>query len=170
MAGYAAGMEEATGELKRISHVLIELVDVWASAATIAPKCESLIEIDLGGRIKHALSLIDDPTLSLVPQYVLGPFRYDFALSRNGKPIALIECDGRDFHSTEEQVANDRAKDARAPKEGFLLFRFSGSEIFRDTKGCVRTIMRALRLRGYLTQQQWDTIELGLPPRPFVIS
>jgi very-short-patch-repair endonuclease len=160
-------VEEATGELKPISSIMAELAEIWASAATIAPKCESPIEVDLGARLSHALGLIDDSTLLLVPQYILGSYRYDFALSRNGKPIALIECDGREFHSTEEDVANDRAKDALAANEGLLLFRFSGSEIFRDTKECVRIILRTLRLRGHLTQRQWDVVELALPSRAF---
>jgi hypothetical protein len=52
-------------------------------------------------------------------------------------------------------------------KEGVVVFRFSGSEIFQDSKDCVRTILRTLRLRGHLTQQQWDAVEIAVPPRPF---
>jgi very-short-patch-repair endonuclease len=158
--------EEATGELKPISSIITSAVEIMASAVTIAPDCESPIEVELGARLSDAIRLIGDPSLLLVPQYVIQRYRYDFAITRMGMPIAHIECDGKDFHSTEDQLANDRAKDDLAAKEGVLLFRFSGSEIFNDGKDCVRRILQTMRFRGHLTQQQWDTVELSLTPRP----
>jgi hypothetical protein len=86
--------EEATGELRPISSSVISTVEILSSAVTIAPDCESPIEVDLGARLSSAIRRIDDSNLLLVPQYVLGPYRYDFAIIREGKPIALIECDG----------------------------------------------------------------------------
>jgi very-short-patch-repair endonuclease len=162
--------EEATGELRPISSSVISTVEILSSAVTIAPDCESPIEVDLGARLSSAIRRIDDSNLLLVPQYVLGPYRYDFAIIREGKPIALIECDGRDFHSTEEQLANDRAKDDLAVREGVTLFRFSGSEIFRDGRDCVRSILQTMRFHGHLTKQQWDTVQLLLAPRPYHVS
>jgi very-short-patch-repair endonuclease len=159
--------EEATGEFRPISASVMSVVEILASAVTIAPDCESPIEVDLGARLSNAIRLMDDPNLLLVPQYVLGSYRYDFAIIRRGRPITLIECDGRDFHSTKDQLANDRAKDDLAAKEGVALFRFSGSEIFRDGRDCVRRILHTMRFRGHLTQQHWDAVEVALAPRPF---
>jgi very-short-patch-repair endonuclease len=74
------------------------------------------------------------------PQYVLGRFRYDFAVRANWrpKPLLLVECDGKDFHSSAEQQANDALKDAAASHAGMRLIRFSGSKIHRDVDGSVR--------------------------------
>jgi very-short-patch-repair endonuclease len=155
--------EEATGELKPLSVFVIEAIDTLSIACTIAPDCESPIEIDLGARLTKVFRVVDDPNLLLVPQYILGPFRYDFAITRKGraKPIALVECDGKDFHQSEDQLANDRAKDSLAAKEGIFLFRFSGSEIFRDLNGCVAQILKMMRYRGHFTQQQCDVLDLA---------
>jgi hypothetical protein len=94
--------EEATGNFRPIFSFVPDLVDNWAAAATIAPNCESPIEIELGARLIIAMRIIDDPSLKLIPQYVLGAYRYDFAITRKERLVALIECDGKDFHSTEE--------------------------------------------------------------------
>src|SRR4051794_11740995 len=110
--------EVATGEFKPISMGLAQAFDTMAIAHTIAPKCESPIEVDFGARITKALRVIDDDTLTLAPQHSIGSFRYDFAITRNGRPqpVILVECDGKEFHRTVEQLANDRLKNALAKK------------------------------------------------------
>jgi len=108
----------------------------------------------LGARLTVALRLIEDSRLSLSIQYPLGRYRYDFAITREEKLIALIECDGKEFHSTEAQIRNDRAKDKLAAEKGVPIFRFSGSEIFKNEKECVLLIL--YDLRGHLTEKQWE--------------
>ena len=110
-----------------------------------------------------AIRIIDDPTLSLGHQCPLGRFLYDLYVKREGrpKPLVLIECDGKEFHSTDDQIANDRAKGALAVKSGIPLFRFSGSEIFRELDRCVVQVFKALRLRGHITASDWDALELA---------
>jgi hypothetical protein len=153
--------EVPTEEFKPLSLCLAQAFETIAIAHTLAPKCESPIEIDFGARITKAFRVIDDETFLLVPQYVLGPFRYDFAIVGKGlpKPIALIECDGKEFHQTNEQLANDQSKNALAVKESIFLFRFSGSEIFRCPDECVRQVLKMMRLRAYLSQEQRDLME-----------
>jgi very-short-patch-repair endonuclease len=66
----------------------------------------------------------------VVPQYELGPFRYDFAIKNDtGTVVAVVECDGRAFHSTAEQRQRDRAKDELARQHGLRMFRYSGRDI-----------------------------------------
>lgn len=158
--------EEATGELKPIFPYVVSAIDLLAHATTIAPDCESPIEVELGAWLRRAIEALADEKLQLVPQYVLRPFRYDFAITRNGRPVAFVECDGKDFHSTQEQLANDRAKDKLAEKQGVPMFRFSGSEIVRDGKDCARDILCALRYRGQLTADQWERANAILARRP----
>ena len=64
----------------------------------------------------------------LVPQFVVGSFRLDFAICvrRNGELlIVAIECDGRDFHD----AAKDRRRDWLLKAAGIETVRGSGKEI-----------------------------------------
>lgn len=54
----------------------------------------------------------------------------------------IVECDGHDFHErTKEQAAKDRARDREAQEQGFEIFRFTGSELWRDPIGCARQVI-----------------------------
>ncbi len=114
------------------------VVQVARAARSIAPQTESPIEATLGARLKL---LIDQwPNLSLVPQYSLHRFRYDFAIVEGTKLIAAIECDGKDYHSTEAAQANDKAKNLAVWALGAEIFRFTGSQIFRRDVACVADV------------------------------
>ena len=128
-------------------------------AKEIGALCDSEIEVDLAAALTKALR-IDDPSLSLRHQFQLGRFLYDLYLKREerSKPLVMIECDGKEFHSTDEQIANDRAKDALAARSGILLLRFSGSQIFRELDRCTQRVLRELRLRGHITASDWDAL------------
>jgi very-short-patch-repair endonuclease len=158
--------EYVTGELKLLHSFLPALFDKWALAGSIADVCESPIEIDLGVQFLIAFRAIGDDDFQLVPQQVLGSFRYDFAITRQEKLIGLVECDGKEFHSTTEQIANDRAKDKLAAQMGVRMFRFSGSDIWRDPKVCVREVLHTIIPKIRLTSDQWDALNLVLSPRP----
>lgn len=52
-----------------------------------------------------------------------------------------IECDGHDFHErTKEQAAKDRSRDRNLIKMGYIVLRFTGSEIYNDVKACEREV------------------------------
>ncbi len=117
---------------------------VAGAAFEMAPKTESPIEATLGARLSLALDIWNkdcEPKLTLVPQYQLKRFRYDFAILSGEKLVLAIECDGKDFHSSDAQRANDAAKDALVRSLGADVARFTGSKIFRDDTDCVETIM-----------------------------
>lgn len=45
----------------------------------------------------------------------------------------IIECDGHEFHEkTREQVSKDKKRDRYFSKNGFTIFRYSGSEIVNN--------------------------------------
>ena len=138
-------------------------LDTIAIKLEIVALCESPIELDLAAALTKAVRAIDDPTLSLGHQFPLDRFRYDLAIKREerSKPLVLIECDGKEFHSAEDQIATDRTKDALAAKAGIHLWRFSGSEIYRELDFCVYRILKAIRLRGQITARDWDALELA---------
>lgn len=107
--------------------------------------CESQIEIDLAVALTFKIGdLLEHHGLKLVPQYPWRRFRADFAILHDNIPVLFIECDGAEFHSSEDQLVRDRRKDAAALEEGVHLLRFSGSEIYRFADGCVERVLNYL--------------------------
>lgn len=54
----------------------------------------------------------------------------------------IVECDGHDFHErTKEQAARDRDRDRQAQLTGIEIFRFTGSELWRDPLGCADQVI-----------------------------
>ncbi|SEC00442.1 endonuclease domain-containing protein [Bradyrhizobium erythrophlei] len=132
---------ESAGEsvaMAGITESPIETIFGAKLALVLRPVCE-----ELGWDFSIGAELGAD--LVLYPQYALQRFRYDFALLAKGqtRPLILVECDGKDFHSSPEQQANDRLKDRAALNAGIRLIRFSGSEINGDADGCVRQTLAA---------------------------
>jgi len=73
---------------------------------------------------------IPDHPIVIVPQFQFGRYRLDFAiLCRGMKPASIIalECDGAEFHDTEQ----DRTRDAYLRAFGVHVFRATGSAIHR---------------------------------------
>lgn len=68
-------------------------------------------------------------------------YRVDF-LVRLADPILkqmnfVIECDGHDFHEkTKEQVRKDKARERELQMNGYIVIRFSGSEIHNNALKC----------------------------------
>ncbi len=85
------------------------------------------------------------------PQAQLKDWRVDFLVSVWGCPEdseddfkwrhLIVECDGHEYHErTKEQAARDRSRDRRAVLADAVVFRFTGSEIWRDPWGCAGQI------------------------------
>lgn len=90
-------------------------------------------------------------------QYDVLGYRTDFAIRRYelkyggldrivlASQIILVECDGHDFHErTKEQASRDKSRDRELHSAGFLVLRFSGSEIWKDPYKCATQIMDCL--------------------------
>ena len=107
--------------------------------------CESPIERQLAG---HLVSTAGQWGFEVIPQFKLGRYRYDFAIAWDGNVIALVECDGAEFHSTPDQLKRDAAKDLLAEQSGFRMFRYSGREIHRDPWKCAEEIIFRLCRHG----------------------
>ena len=108
--------------------------------------------------MEHAINgqFKDKDVLVIYPQYQIGRYRADFALFAkfyNGPVVhkLVIECDGHDFHEkTKIQAQRDKKRDRDLTAAGYQVFRFTGSEIFRDAPGCAKEI------GDYLDQKFWD--------------
>lgn len=72
----------------------------------------------------------------LSKQEPIAGFHVDLALKGEGVRVA-IECDGHAFHEkTKDQVAKDKARERAIVEAGYVVIRFSGSEIWNDPMAC----------------------------------
>lgn len=85
-------------------------------------KCESPIE-------RQLFDALTFHGYAVTTQVSCGKYRIDIALVG---PRIAIECDGKAFHSSPEQKAHDRRKNAYLRKNGWTVLRFSGRMISRD--------------------------------------
>ena len=56
-----------------------------------------------------------------------------------------IECDGEAFHSSKKDIIKDRNRNNELTSYGWSVLRFSGSEINREPKECIRKIKRTIK-------------------------
>lgn len=80
------------------------------------------------------------PSVSFLPQTKIGKYRADIAIvvTLLGERLFLVvECDGHEYHEkTKEQAARDKARDRSITAAGWRIFRFTGSEIWKDPIKC----------------------------------
>lgn len=89
---------------------------------------------------------INPGVVVLERQIDVGAWRVDLLVrvkGVDGKEKGLIvECDGHEYHErTKEQAAKDRSRDRDAQQAGYTVFRFTGSEIWRDPCKCADSII-----------------------------
>ncbi|MDQ0062353.1 endonuclease domain-containing protein [Paenibacillus harenae] len=71
-------------------------------------------------------------TYKIMSQYPVGPYKADVVVTGPDKKVA-IECDGHEFHEkTKSQAARDKKRDREFQKEGYIILRYTGSEIVND--------------------------------------
>jgi very-short-patch-repair endonuclease len=79
-------------------------------------------------------------------QHKVPPYRLDIVLRRgisDGRrvfesPLVAVEIDGHDFHEkTKEQASRDKERDRVLQTAGYIVLRFTGSEVYRDPQKCV---------------------------------
>jgi DNA-binding response OmpR family regulator/very-short-patch-repair endonuclease/transcription elongation factor Elf1 len=79
----------------------------------------------------------------IVPQYSVGHYRLDFAIPTSK---VAIELDGHEFHSSKRQRTYDAKRDRYLQEQGWRVYRFTGTEIYRDVQGCVEELADAAHL------------------------
>ena len=55
-----------------------------------------------------------------------------------------VECDGEVYHSSKDAQVKDRKRNNELASCGWLVLRFTGAEINKDTKRCVKQIEKAI--------------------------
>jgi len=106
--------------------------------------------------------------LVIEPQAQLGEYRVDFLLTyqecipdfdhkerfRDGTEIPgtkdvtvhlIVECNGHDYHDrSREQASRDRERDRELKKLGYEVFRYTGSDIWKDPLACATEAVEVL--------------------------
>lgn len=72
-------------------------------------------------------------------QVEIGPFRADILVAVGERKLVL-ECDGLNYHGSEEQVARDKRRDRYMVARGYSVMRFTGKEIHADARGCAAEV------------------------------
>lgn len=96
--------------------------------------CESPIE-----KILY-ISLCDK--IDLIPQFRIDKLRVDFAILPQK---IVIECDGRENHSSVKDINCDNWRDAFLHSEGWAVQRFTGNDILTNLDWCVNRILKIIR-------------------------
>lgn len=82
------------------------------------------------------------PEVPLLCQHEISLEGYDYRLDFVSGALC-IECDGHEFHEkTKEQAAHDHQLDRRLVRAGWLVLRFTGSEIWHDAAACVDEVVQ----------------------------
>ncbi|MFB3160453.1 DUF559 domain-containing protein [Neobacillus sp. 179-J 1A1 HS] len=97
-------------------------------------KCESYIE-------RRLYDALISRGYSVSTQVWCGKYRIDIALLG---PRIAIECDGKDYHSSAEQKAHDRRKNAYLRRHGWKVMRFTGSQINGNMRQIITRIDKAV--------------------------
>lgn len=158
---FVRGCEKDAGnsEPMRLIDATASVINRINTILQIGGNCDSPIEAQIGAAILMFFERAGKPLklckmidlkkpadeLVLVPQFAWGYYRSDWAiLNPTLSGALLIECDGKEFHSSTEQRKHDWQKDANAHDRGYLTMRFTGSQIFRDADGCAQKIFDAV--------------------------
>ena len=93
---------------------------------------------------QHALKI----NIPLIRQYPVGNFFIDFAyIDNNGLGFKIaIELDGQRFHSSYSQRQKDYKRERFLLMEGWIIIRFTGSEVNRNTAKCMNEIIDLIDL------------------------
>jgi hypothetical protein len=76
-----------------------------------------------------------DHPVVIAPQFTIARYRLDFLVSvktAQGQALYAIECDGKDYHSSIEQLAADKLRDDYLAALGIVTLRYSGQWIHRN--------------------------------------
>ena len=153
---YVRGSEADVGEFKPIAlgGVFAKVVDRAAASVSASVSADSPIETMLGAAVimyfrdngkplKLCLDEWDalEKGLLLIPQFKWSIYRSDWAIYNPKTTGALLlECDGKEFHSSADQKAHDQKKDAAAHDRGYLTMRFAGYQIHRNADACAQKV------------------------------
>jgi very-short-patch-repair endonuclease len=136
-----------------LGHIIKPIVAGLELSVAVSRHTESPIETILAVAILRQWSDVEFRTFdagpargwTLIPQYPWGSFRVDLALRKPDGFLIFIECDGKDFHCSPEQVERDAVRERMMVEGGYPVIRFTGSEINYSPTACANKLRRFRR-------------------------
>lgn len=131
-------------------------------------RCESPIEKELLKGLYDKLT--PDAWAAMRVQYLIDYYQTTTTLPDFAFPNLQIAvyCDGYEHHADHDSFLKDRQQSRALQMQGWLVLRFTGTEILNDTDAAVSTINQAIRRRKQqqVIQSQrrrswWDTLSVG---------
>jgi very-short-patch-repair endonuclease len=136
--------------LEPIGSFIPALLRVIEGRMRISDATESPIETILGQALIEAVStMFPAGDVTVVPQFVWRRYRIDWAVLIAGAPVLFVECDGQEYHSSEDARRRDAARDAECWSAGIEVARFTGSQIHYASRPCAdKVVSRVAEIRG----------------------
>lgn len=140
---------------------IISRNDIIENPKNLPKPFESLFEIDVYNEIVKKGYII-------IPQYPVSSYRIDLVvILPNGIKIA-VECDGDKSHSTQEQIANDIARQKILERAGWQFFRVRGGDFYYNREKALEKLWPLLERNN--TYQIPDTTFIEYPKKSAVIE
>lgn len=116
-----------------------------AGVVTVASRGGILVVFKLRDKDINLTTVAAGMPMIIWPQYTVCAHRTDF-MFEFGKVKAVVECDGHNYHErTKKQAERDRGLDRAFQREGFRVFRFTGSEIWQGPEACAAALIRDMQ-------------------------
>lgn len=140
---------------EQFAHSLIKFLELMYGDINDVPLCKSPIEAMMSWGLSAAAGIRGPNSfLTLDAQKQIGDYKVDFlvALTTWTEPKffaeVIVECDGHDFHEkTKEQASRDKERDRTLQQLGYNVFRFSGSDIWKDVMACANEVIEFLEVK-----------------------
>lgn len=122
-----------------------KLLYMTSLLGVIKEKCDSPIEFALAKElaINNVPFIQQQEITKSFPYKIEGEHAFtrpDLLLWNDKSPIAIY-CDGHDFHKEKEDQFRDRNIDRKLQLMGFIVLRYTGSEIYNNIDRCVEEIL-----------------------------
>jgi very-short-patch-repair endonuclease len=82
-------------------------------------------------------------SFNIVQQWKIGAYRIDMVAICKDKKMA-IECDGEQWHSTDEQIKSDMERQTILERLGWRFIRIRGSEYFKNPEEAMKKVLAEL--------------------------
>jgi very-short-patch-repair endonuclease len=66
------------------------------------------------------------------------------------EPLIAIYCDGIEFHNDAQRIIKDKQQDRLLQRLGYMVYRFSGSEIISNLDNCIAEVLYEVRKKEFL--------------------
>lgn len=134
---------------------LLEYADNPKAFARIAEEVEQKSESPFEKAVAQSLIA---KGYHIVQQWQIGSggYRIDIVVMFQGKKIA-VECDGERWHSSEEAIRNDMARQSVLERMGWQFIRIRGSQYYRDSEGTMAYVFAELSKHGIKPEAEMET-------------